>query len=153
MVLAEPVLVGRERELGELQRSLDSALMGRGATLFVSGEAGSGKTRLVTEFLNIIKKKQITILAGWCLGNATLPYFPFIEAFSSSLSGREGGAIISQQLSTSSWLSKAYSPERIEKNQTPAPQVWRDQAFASVTRELLFMSSMKPLILVLEDMQ
>jgi tetratricopeptide (TPR) repeat protein len=152
VVLAEPVLVGRERELGELQRSLDSALMERGAALFVSGEAGSGKTRLVNEFLGTVKKKQITVLAGWCLGNATLPYFPFIEAFSSSLSDREGGAVISQQLSASSWLSKAYSAEKVEKGQIPAPQVWRDQTFASVTRELLFMSSMKPLILVLEDM-
>jgi hypothetical protein len=37
-VLAEPVLVGRERELAELNAFLDSALEGKGTTVFVSAE-------------------------------------------------------------------------------------------------------------------
>jgi DNA-binding NtrC family response regulator len=41
-MLAEPILVGRERELEELQRYLDSAVEGKGSTVFISGEAGSG---------------------------------------------------------------------------------------------------------------
>jgi Cdc6-like AAA superfamily ATPase len=45
-ILAEPILVGRERELEELQRYLDSAVKGKGTTVFISGEAGSGKTRV-----------------------------------------------------------------------------------------------------------
>jgi len=151
-VLAEPIFVGREQELKDLTQLLECTIAGEGSTIFISGEAGSGKTRLITEFLNIIQKREITILSGWCLSNAALPYFPFIEAFSSDLSSREGGAIVSQQLSIRSWLSEAYTTEKLEKNKTVAPQVWKDQAFASVSRELLFMSSVKPLILVLEDM-
>lgn len=151
-VLAEPIFVGRKQELKDLTQLLERTIAGRGSTIFISGEAGSGKTRLINEFLNIIQKREITILSGWCLSNAALPYFPFIEAFSSDLSSREGGAIVSQQLSMRSLLSEAYPTEKLEKNKTVAPQVWKDQAFASVTRELLFMSSVKPLILVLEDM-
>jgi predicted ATPase len=45
-ILAEPVLVGRERELEELRRYLDSAIEGKGSTVFISGEAGNGKTRI-----------------------------------------------------------------------------------------------------------
>ncbi len=151
-VLAEPIFVGRERELKDLTKLLEHMIAGNGSTVFISGEAGSGKTRLITEFLSIIQKREITILSGWCLSNAALPYFPFIEAFSSDLSSRGGGAIVSQHLSMRSWLSEAYPTEKLEKNKTVAPQVWKDQAFVSVTRELLFMSSVKPLILVLEDM-
>jgi len=151
-VLAEPVFVGREQELYELTQLLERMIAGKGSTIFISGEAGSGKTRLITEFLETAKKKDVTVLSGWCLSNAALPYFPFIEAFSSDLSSRGGGAIVSQQLSIRSWLSEAYPTEKLEKNKTVAPQVWKDQAFASVTRELLFMSSVKPLILVLDDM-
>jgi tetratricopeptide (TPR) repeat protein len=151
-VLAEPIFVGRKQELKDLTQLLERTIAGRGSTIFISGEAGSGKTRLINEFLNIIQKREITILSGWCLSNAALPYFPFIEAFSSDLSSREGGAIVSQQLSMRSLLSEAYPTEKLEKNKTVAPQMWKDQAFASVTRELLFMSSVKPLILVLEDM-
>ena len=85
--LAESVLVGRERELEELQLFLNSAIDGKGATVFVSGEAGAGKTRLITEFLNQAKKQQVTILTGWCLSNAAVPYFPFFEAFNAYFSG------------------------------------------------------------------
>jgi len=150
--LPDPILVGRKSELEELKRFLDSTLKGKGKTVLISGEAGSGKTRLISEFLSIIKKKEITIMSGWCLSNAKVPYFPFIEAFSSGLLSREGGGIVNQQLSMRSWLSEAYPTERLNENKMVGPQVWKDQAFASVARELLFMSSVKPLILVLEDM-
>ena len=73
--LADPVLVGRDRELEELKRYLNSAFEGKGATVFISGEAGSGKTRLVQEFLKVAKKKGINVLSGWCLSGAAVPYF------------------------------------------------------------------------------
>ena len=80
--LADPVLVGREHELEELQHSLDLAIKGKGTTVFVSGEAGAGKTRLTQEFLKSAKRMGVSVAAGWCLSNSAIPYFPFIEAFS-----------------------------------------------------------------------
>ncbi len=56
-VLAKPVLVGRKKELTKLQRSLEATLEGNGTSFFISGVAGSGKTRLTNEFLNMAKKK------------------------------------------------------------------------------------------------
>ena len=85
-VLLEPALVGRERELKELKGHLNSAMKGKGKTVFISGEAGSGKTRLVKEFLAIARTQGVQWLAGWCLGNAGVPYFPFIEAFNNYFS-------------------------------------------------------------------
>jgi predicted ATPase len=152
VVLPEPVLVGREEELKELQCILDSLLSGKGKTIFIAGKAGSGKTRLINEFLNITRKREITILFGWCLSNTTFPYFPFIEAFSSDIISREAGTVLSQPLGLNSWLSESYPIGKIEKVGTIIPQVWKDQAFSAITRELLYLSSVKPLILVLEDM-
>ena len=151
MVLSEPVLVGREEELEELQRSLDSVLSGKGITIFISGKAGSGKTRLTNEFLNIARKRDVTILFGWCLNNTTLPYFPFIEAFNSEIMSRGGGTILRQPTGLKSWLSDSYPIERSEKDRTIVPQFWKDQAFTAVTKELLYLSSVNPVILVLED--
>ena len=76
-LLAEPVLVGREQELEMLQHCLDSASKGKGQTVFISGEAGAGKTRLVKDFLCLAKKQGAITLCGWCLSNAAVPYFPF----------------------------------------------------------------------------
>jgi predicted ATPase len=102
-VLAEPVLVGRERELEELSRDLQTAMEGRGRTIFISAEAGIGKTRLVTEFLNSVKKENITKLSGWCLFKAGVPYFPFIEAFSNYYStASEKGS--KEEAELNSWL-------------------------------------------------
>jgi len=88
-ILPEPVLAGRKHELGELKSLLDLAIKGQGRTVFISGEAGAGKTRLLTELLNIAKKSDVTVLTGWCLSDAAVPYFPFVEAFDSYFSSNE----------------------------------------------------------------
>jgi tetratricopeptide (TPR) repeat protein len=150
-VLPEPVLVGREEELEELQRSLDSVLSGKGKTVFISGEAGSGKTRLTNEFLNIARKR-VTVLFGWCLSNTRLPFFPFIEAFGSDVMSRGGETVLSQPAGLKSWLSESYFLGKRDKSIIVVPEVWKDQVFTAITRELLYLSSVKPLILVLEDM-
>jgi len=42
-------LVGRDRELASVAEALDGVLTGRGGILFITGEAGIGKSRLVVE--------------------------------------------------------------------------------------------------------
>ena len=151
--LAEPNIVGREKELEELNRCLDSALSGKGVAVFISGEAGAGKTRLTTEFLKIAKKKQVTVLSGWCLSDVAIPYFPFMEAFDSYSSSNETDrvSIDNQQLSLKSWLIGTNQSEAKETVGNASPQAWKDQAFQAVSKEVLFLSTKKPLILVLED--
>jgi tetratricopeptide (TPR) repeat protein len=144
-ILAEPVLVGRERELEQLQHYLESATKGQGITIFVSGEAGSGKTRLITEFLKTARKKDVTVLTGWCLSDAAIPYFPFVEAFDSS------SATINQKLGLQSWLLESGESLAGERHANIQPEAWKDQAFYRVSKELLFLSAKKPLILTLED--
>ena len=45
------IFVGRERELGELERFLDPRGQGHTQVVFVAGEAGSGKSTLVDKFV------------------------------------------------------------------------------------------------------
>ncbi len=49
MPLASSVLVGRDRELAQLQAYLAIALDGGGNPLLVAGEEGIGKSRLLSE--------------------------------------------------------------------------------------------------------
>ncbi len=78
-----PVFVARERELHRLDRFLDAALAGEGQICFVSGEAGSGKTALVTEFARRAEAQHPDLVAA--LGQADAqtgigdPYLPFRE--------------------------------------------------------------------------
>jgi tetratricopeptide (TPR) repeat protein len=153
-ILAEPILVGRNCELQELQKYLDCAIDGKGRTVFISGEAGSGKTRLTSEFLKSAKKKGIAILSGWCLSNAAVPYFPFVEAFDSYVSenNEASKSLGPQQLGLKTWLLESSPSELMENQGAVSPQAWKDQKFAAVTKELLFASTDKPLILFIDDL-
>jgi len=151
-VLSEPVLVGREKELEELQACMNSAVQGKGETIFVSGEAGCGKTRLVTEFLSSATEKGVTVLSGWCLSDAPVPYFPFVEAFDSYSSHcKNDGNTLLNQMSVQSKLAGTIELEAKETLESASSQKWKDQSFALVTKELLAISMQKPTILVIED--
>jgi len=58
------VTIGREAELGYLREALDGTRRGRGECLFLIGEAGSGKTRLLREAAAMAAKKRMTVLAA-----------------------------------------------------------------------------------------
>jgi tetratricopeptide (TPR) repeat protein len=148
--LSSPVLVGRSNELSALFGALDLAIKANGHTIFVSGEAGSGKTRLVNEFVEAARKREINILSGWCLSNAGVPYFPFIEAFNAVFSSIEelSPAMYSISSQMDGLMPLQGSGYGVEQR---SPQVWMDLTFSSVTKELLTLSSKKPVILVLED--
>jgi predicted ATPase len=150
-LLAEPILVGRQREIEELTSSLDSAIKGKGTTLLISGEAGRGKTRLTNEFLDIARKKQVTVLTGWCLSNTAVPYFPFVEAFESFSSDNETKTFGSQLLRMKTWLTEPNWTGTLEKHSTQSPQTWKDQTFAAVTKELLMLSTLNPTVLFIDD--
>ncbi len=149
-MLAEPAFVGREQELAQLEHHLKLAIEGKGSTIFVSGEAGTGKTRLTTEFLNRAKKQGATVLTGWCLSNAAVPYFPFFEAFSAYFT-REPSQETEGAIDVTSWLKGPSQADKAGKPQTFSPQVWKDQTFAAVAKTLATISAGKPIILFIDD--
>jgi len=77
----EPVFVARERELDELDAFLDMALAGEGRVVFVTGEAGSGKTALVQAFTRRAQEAGADLIVASGKGNAYTgigdPYLPF----------------------------------------------------------------------------
>jgi DNA-binding CsgD family transcriptional regulator/tetratricopeptide (TPR) repeat protein len=80
--LSSPYLVGRASELAALEAALRRAIDGEPAVVLVGGDAGLGKTRLVTEFAEIARTNGARVLTGACLdlGGEGLPFGPFLEA-------------------------------------------------------------------------
>lgn len=73
------VLLGRRDELAVLHARLAAVVSGRRPELvLVTGPAGIGKTRLVTEFVESI---EATVLWGRCHADAGEPFEPFADAF------------------------------------------------------------------------
>jgi DNA-binding CsgD family transcriptional regulator/tetratricopeptide (TPR) repeat protein len=80
--LSSPHLVGRASELALLEDALRRATDGEPAVVLVGGDAGLGKSRLVTEFADMARANGARVLTGACLdlGGEGLPFGPFLEA-------------------------------------------------------------------------
>jgi predicted ATPase len=80
--VASPPLVGRERELGLLLDRFSEAKAGRGQVVFITGEAGIGKSRLVLECRRALAAAgdTVTWLEGRCISfGESIPFLPIID--------------------------------------------------------------------------
>ncbi|HET8786274.1 MAG TPA: AAA family ATPase [Candidatus Limnocylindrales bacterium] len=74
-------MVGRGAELARLVDALTRAGDGTGRTVVVGGEAGIGKTRLVSALEEQARGRGVTVLSGACLpaSAGSVPYAPYVE--------------------------------------------------------------------------
>ena len=87
--LSESRFVGRDREFDEIKGYLHESMAGQGKLVFVTGEAGIGKTRLLDEFADYAKNQGVIFLRGRCLYQENAePYLPFMDALDDYISGR-----------------------------------------------------------------
>jgi DNA-binding CsgD family transcriptional regulator/tetratricopeptide (TPR) repeat protein len=79
--LSAPVLVGRDAEVAELRAAWQRADGGQPTTVFVGGEAGVGKSRLVREFVGPLPDLGVQVWAGYCLplADGLIPYAPIVD--------------------------------------------------------------------------
>jgi DNA-binding CsgD family transcriptional regulator len=92
-----PVLVGRDGENRRLQAALTAAQAGRGQMVFLTGEAGIGKSRLVRETARMAAARGLPVLTGRAVAGAMpTPFRPFAEALGSA--GRGRGLPASEEL-------------------------------------------------------
>ncbi len=83
-------LVGRDEEVGHLQAVVDELTNGRGQMLFLLGDAGIGKTRILAE-LRQLATERVTWLEGRCLSYGTeLPYGPLVQMLRGWVGSEEG---------------------------------------------------------------
>jgi len=80
--ISSPRFVGRVAELDVLQRALARASSGTGTAVLVAGEAGIGKSRLVSEFEVWARGREALVLIGECveLTEGELAFAPIISA-------------------------------------------------------------------------
>jgi len=148
---AETPLFGRQAELGRLRESLDGALRGRGRVVTVMGEAGIGKTRLVSALVTDALARECQVLVGHCHeSDSILPFGPWVDAC------RRG------MVSTDEEILGALHPTRRAELARLLPEAGRaglprtaDSAlplFESLADLIQQLTDRQPLVLVLEDL-
>jgi predicted ATPase len=90
-----PTLVGRVEELQVLEAARRRAADGEPAVVLVGGEAGVGKTSLISELTARCAAHGTRVLAGGCVpvGGGALPYAPIVEALRALLGDVGAGAV------------------------------------------------------------
>ena len=152
--VTSPSLVGRADELQRLETALTDAADGRGSTVLIAGEAGIGKTRLVSELGERAREAGATVLSGRCIDliGSGLPYLPLVEA----LRPLRGSPALTDVRSPLRELSRLV-PELSESG-TPGPldAEGRDsqlRLFEETLAVLEHVGVEAPVVLVLEDLQ
>jgi DNA-binding CsgD family transcriptional regulator/tetratricopeptide (TPR) repeat protein len=152
--VASPTFVGRIEELQLLEAARRRAATTEPAVVLLGGEAGIGKTRLVTELAARCAMDGTRVLVGGCVpvGEGALPYAPIVEALRALLT--DLGAAAVRELVGPSWpelarlLPALGEPDRSGES---------DQAAQARLFELLLgllgrLSEQTPLVLVVEDL-
>jgi len=155
-----PRLVGREKEMAELRGYLEEAIRSRGGLVLIGGEAGVGKTRLVEELQTSAKSRNVNCLRGSCLyQDAPNPYLPFVEILETYLERREtvvsGFTLqgeIDRLVSRLANLLPYAGPEP-EEGLTLKGKEAQTQMFEAVTQLIITISKLRPLFLLLDDLQ
>ena len=101
-----PPFVARQRELDLLDRHLEATLSGDGRVVFILGEAGRGKTRLMDQFALQAQESHpgLIVAAGQCnaqsgAGNPYLPFRDVLELLAGDLEARwKAGSITREQV-------------------------------------------------------
>ena len=153
------LVVGRQLELTQLEYWYESAVDGDRQFVFITGEAGSGKTTLVDLFLQRLNAKHApTIGRGHCfiqLGHSE-PYKPLLEAlYELSRDPAQQRVVERMHQLTPAWLAllpdllNDEELERCQKQLQLMASTRMQQLFAELVSAL---GAETPLVLVIEDL-
>ena len=154
-----PCLVGREADLARLHRLYTQALHGQRHVVFVTGEAGIGKTALVETFVQGLSHDPgLWIGHGQCIEQygAGEAYLPLLEALDRLCRGPGGERLVALLAQYApSWvvqLPALLSAGTLADLQHALVGTTRERMLRELSVALDVVSAVHPLVLVLEDL-
>jgi predicted ATPase len=157
------VFIGRERELGRLQRALDDVPTGGARAVVVRGEPGIGKSILVERFLSGIPA-QTLVLRGRCYEQENVPFGgvdSLVDALSEYLLGLPAKAVEGLVAAGVSNVARVFPvlrrvPLIAEQHQDGPilnPASLREQAFGELARLVRSLGQARRLVVFIDDVQ
>jgi predicted ATPase/DNA-binding CsgD family transcriptional regulator len=150
--------IGREQELARLSALLDEAYARRPGVVFLAGEPGVGKTRLLDEFTLRAKREddRVFVLRGECvdLEEAVIPYGPLVWALR-AFARKYGDQ--ARKLAGPGWndlgtLMADFADQVPEPPRTAGPAT-AATIYGAVQRVLRHLGDKKPVLLIFENIQ
>jgi DNA-binding CsgD family transcriptional regulator len=143
-------MVGRDGELGRLLTLLDDAEAGRSVVALVSGDAGVGKSRLISEAVALAAGRGFTVLSGHCaeLGDS-VPYLPLADALRGAAASSGVRDALGSRPALSRLLPEGGDGPRADEDRSGLA---RQQMLGGVLGLLAELAAAAPVVLVLEDL-
>jgi DNA-binding winged helix-turn-helix (wHTH) protein len=156
---ATKTIVGREGSLAQLDTCLRQALNGHRQVVFVTGEAGIGKTALV----DLLHQRaallpNLRIARGQCVEGfgGKEAYYPVLEALGQLIRDcKDSPAVQALVKCAPTWLiqfSTLVKPEQKEAVHRETLGATRERMVREICEALEAMTSENPLVLILEDL-
>jgi DNA-binding winged helix-turn-helix (wHTH) protein/tetratricopeptide (TPR) repeat protein len=155
---AEGRMVGRGAALAQLDDHLAKALGGQRQIVFVTGEAGIGKTTLVDVFQHHIQRgSNLRIARGQCIEGfgGSEAYYPMLEALGSLLQDVNSPLIQLLAERAPTWLIQfpaLVKPEQRESLQREILASTRQRMVREICEALELITLQTPLVVILEDL-
>ncbi|SNS27953.1 helix-turn-helix transcriptional regulator [Actinomadura mexicana] len=146
------MLIGRAAELAELTTALDRAAAGGAGVVLVSGDAGVGKTHLVSALTAAAADRGCAVLVGQCaeLGES-MPYLPLTDAlWAAAHAGTPEADEVRAALDARPALARLL-PDG-EGGPGAGSELGQQQLFGAVLGLLGELGGERPVLLVLEDL-
>jgi len=152
---AMPSLIGRDGELAELEAAWEGAAGGAGTAIVIRGEAGIGKTRLVAEL-----RERVRRAGGWSATGAALDlggaaplslWAELIRELLPGLAAPAADAAWPDDLAALANELPAHFGRRGLATSGVAPDLQRARLFEGVVSLVAWAAAQRPLLLVLED--
>jgi predicted ATPase len=149
-------IVGRRNEFDKMSGLLRQVKRGERQVLFITGEAGIGKTALIDEFCReVCSESQIEIARGQSVEGfgGKEAYYPVMEALG-QLCRQNGGEKNVQvlQQKAPSWYAQLASLHRADDSAIGASPVRPERMLKEICDAIEVMSDEKTVILVFEDL-
>ncbi len=151
----QPALAGREDLLQQLSELWLKTEQGEGQAVFIHGESGIGKTRLVYELIQ--RLDEATVLIGECQPLAqNTPYYPFISALKTYF-GTVAPAIAAQSVGQVWQNTAQLIPEIVRLMPATSPLAYDKALYQvgtfSLAQSIAQETSEHPWLLVLDDLR
>lgn len=160
----QPPFVARHEEVAALEAAWADAVGGAGRAVFLSGEPGSGKSRLVSEVCTRLRANGAAVLVGTCIEELDAPFEPFVEPLRVLLPAyREGGAEGADVAASAELIERVLERPKHEVAEADATgtadladaadrATGQERVFAAVVDVLRAAAARRPLVLALEDL-
>ena len=149
--------VDRMRDMAGIRKVWDEVLQERSRLVLVAGEAGIGKTRLVSELALTLHEEGATVLFGRTDPEPLAPFQPFVEALSHYAHQCPAGRLRAEAPRAAAELTlllpilRERLPE-LEPVAAADPETRRYRLFDAVSSLVLSIARTGPLMIVLDDL-